>query len=521
MRKRSGSALLASLLAVPLAIGPASASLSGAGPLPPRPALALVIPTFATLINAGGGGHTIQDEGSSLTQRTILNFTGANVAVTDAGGKTVVTITGASSALDNLASVAINTSLLPATAGSADLGSTTKPFGTGYFGSTQYVAVSHNGTNATFTPSTGRLVLSPFLLGNASTNIVASDAYLMWEDTGAQHIMRYATLETPDTMQYMFGTAGRNVVEGERGDESFDHAHAQRAYPMRYMHSQSQSSTKWIGFGHDDTDGRIEVGSGAIHMVSTTNFDASTAWTVSGTNVAMTSGGNETIWNGAYIAWCTGTSAPGCSSDIALNRAAAGILGLDLAASTTATRGIRGFPASGADHVGGDFLIQAGPSTGSARPGLVRLQSGPIGAASSSTAQTPIDRGVFGATLALTDASTTSLVSMTMASDTSAVVHIIYNVEALDASHVLQLDAGSITCSASNSNGSFGQNACTAVGDNRHIVPSGTLTVAWTVTAANPAIVQVNADTSLTPSTGYPRITYTVFNLTQQAIAPQ
>jgi len=226
------------------------------------------------------------------------------------------------------------------------------------------------------------------------------------------------------------------------------------------------------------------------------------------------------LYNGAYFGWATGSSAAG-GTDITLNRAAAGILGLDLAASTTATRGLRGFQATGADHVGGDLLLQAGPSTGSARPGLVRLQSGPIGAASSSTAQTPIDRGVFGATLALTDASTTSLVSMTMASDTSAVVHIIYNVEALDASHVLQLDAGSITCSASNSNGSFGQNACTAVGDNRHIVPSGTLTVAWTVTAANPAIVQVNADTSLTPSTGYPRITYTVFNLTQQAIAPQ
>lgn len=43
-----------------------------------------------------GGGHVIQDEGSSLTQRTKLNFVGAGVTVTDDAGNdaTKVTITG-------------------------------------------------------------------------------------------------------------------------------------------------------------------------------------------------------------------------------------------------------------------------------------------------------------------------------------------------------------------------------------------------------------------------------------------
>lgn len=44
-----------------------------------------------------GGGHTIQDEGSSLTQRTTLDFQGAGVVATDNGSKTVVTISGGSS----------------------------------------------------------------------------------------------------------------------------------------------------------------------------------------------------------------------------------------------------------------------------------------------------------------------------------------------------------------------------------------------------------------------------------------
>jgi hypothetical protein len=47
-------------------------------------------------VSGGGGGHTIQDEGSSLTARTGLNFTGAGVTATDdaANNRTNVTISG-------------------------------------------------------------------------------------------------------------------------------------------------------------------------------------------------------------------------------------------------------------------------------------------------------------------------------------------------------------------------------------------------------------------------------------------
>lgn len=39
-----------------------------------------------------GSGHTIEDEGTPLTQRAALNFVGAGVTVTDVGAKTTVTI---------------------------------------------------------------------------------------------------------------------------------------------------------------------------------------------------------------------------------------------------------------------------------------------------------------------------------------------------------------------------------------------------------------------------------------------
>lgn len=45
----------------------------------------------------GSGGHTIQDEGVNLPQRSLLNFTGAGVQVVDTGTKTAVVISSANS----------------------------------------------------------------------------------------------------------------------------------------------------------------------------------------------------------------------------------------------------------------------------------------------------------------------------------------------------------------------------------------------------------------------------------------
>lgn len=53
-------------------------------------------------LEAGGGGHVIEDEGTPVTQQTNLNFVGAGVSVADSGGKTVVTISGGGSGDDFL-----------------------------------------------------------------------------------------------------------------------------------------------------------------------------------------------------------------------------------------------------------------------------------------------------------------------------------------------------------------------------------------------------------------------------------
>ena len=53
------------------------------------------VTALEAIVDAIIRGHVIEDEGVALTQRGVLNFTGAGVTVTDSGTKTVVQIDGA------------------------------------------------------------------------------------------------------------------------------------------------------------------------------------------------------------------------------------------------------------------------------------------------------------------------------------------------------------------------------------------------------------------------------------------
>jgi len=85
----------------------------------------------------GGGGYTtVQDEGTPLTQRTTINFTGAGVTAADSGGITVVTISGGG-------------------AGSATVGTSTVNFGTGGNSDTTTVITGQTGISASSVVSAG------------------------------------------------------------------------------------------------------------------------------------------------------------------------------------------------------------------------------------------------------------------------------------------------------------------------------------------------------------------------------
>lgn len=60
--------------------------------------LAALMLSSPRLVQPGGGSaggySTVEDEGTPLTQRTTVNFTGAGVTCSDSGGETVCTVAG-------------------------------------------------------------------------------------------------------------------------------------------------------------------------------------------------------------------------------------------------------------------------------------------------------------------------------------------------------------------------------------------------------------------------------------------
>lgn len=172
----------------------------------------------------------------------------------------------------------------------------------------------------------------------------------------------------------------------------------------------------------------------------------------------------------------------------------------------------------GSNNSGGNIGLVAGVSTGLNAPGYITMQGGAQGT-TGSTAQTVIDRYIVGTEKILTNSSPIAIINATDASNTTASFNIAYGIQVFDGTN-LQNETGEVTCSVINKGGVFSANTCTKFG-NVQALGSGTLTVTFAISAANPAVISVNAASSLTPSTGFPKIVYKIANLTDQAIVVQ
>lgn len=137
----------------------------------------------ADLDFGSGSGHTIEDEGTPLTQRASLNFVGAGVAVTDAGGKTVVTIGGGTG-------ISIGDALSSGTANRVL-----------YEDATNKLAES---AAFTFTAASGRLALST--TGSGAGILIGGDVLLYRSAAD--------TLRTPDSLTVDGNILG-NAIGGE------------------------------------------------------------------------------------------------------------------------------------------------------------------------------------------------------------------------------------------------------------------------------------------------------------------
>jgi hypothetical protein len=94
-----------------------------------------------------------------------------------------------------------------------------------------------------------------------------------------------------------------------------------------------------------------------------------------------------------------------------------------------------------------------------------------------------------------------------------------YTIEVTDGTDYYQVETGIVIVSSYNKAGIVA-GTVTEVNSQQNL-SGGTLSTTWAISNANPAVISVNADSSLTPSTGYLRMTYTHENYGQQAVAIQ
>ena len=184
-------------------------------------------------------------------------------------------------------------------------------------------------------------------------------------------------------------------------------------------------------------------------------------------------------------------------------------------AGNTLTVAASGATSAATDKAGGSLILAPGVSTGTGEAN-VAIKDYTRALSTGTSDNTTVDRVIFGGGKAVTDNSGTAMVNMTLASNTAVAAVIRYSDEVFNGTDV-QIEEGSVTCHATNKAGAFANNTCVKYG-NQQAMTNGTLTVTWTITAANPAVITLTTDSSLTPSTGYHRVTYNVENLTAQAI---
>lgn len=169
------------------------------------------------------------------------------------------------------------------------------------------------------------------------------------------------------------------------------------------------------------------------------------------------------------------------------------------------------------DKASGALLLATGLGTGNAVPALVRLQGDTASATSGTTDHTTIDRQIANAFKVLTDNSAITVVNATIANNSSIGGVIDYTIEVTDGTDY-QAETGSVLYAAANKAGVV-TTTITEVNTQQNLTGGSTLASTWAASAANPTAISVNANSSLVPSTGYPRITFNIRNFGQQAIA--
>jgi hypothetical protein len=75
----------------------------------------------------------------------------------------------------------------------------------------------------------------------------------------------WSTAQTNNSLICGLG-ASRTLIFCDYSDRAYDFAHAAQSNPTIFLHSANQSTTEWISFAHDQTDGVITTGTGDVRF---------------------------------------------------------------------------------------------------------------------------------------------------------------------------------------------------------------------------------------------------------------
>lgn len=175
----------------------------------------------------------------------------------------------------------------------------------------------------------------------------------------------------------------------------------------------------------------------------------------------------------------------------------------------------------GVDAEGNQLNLLPGRSTGLGRA-VVSIKKGSVGITSTSVENPLINGFIIGGFKSLTNNVAVNLMSINIINNTSSTGILNYTIEVFDGVN-LQVETGTLLYQIVNKAGVFTKNLITNFDfsgptSTAQITTAGSLTVTFALSSANPSLLSVNANTSLTPSAGRLRINYSVLNLGNQEI---
>lgn len=154
--------------------------------------------------------------------------------------------------------------------------------------------------------------------------------------------------------------------------------------------------------------------------------------------------------------------------------------------------------------------ISAEAFTSTGQGTRIQEQTTPLGATAMSI------RRIVGAMKVLTNNTAISVLAATCAAGSIASGTLRYAIEVTNGTDY-QAEVGQANYTVVNKAGTF--TVLITEVNSQQSLSSGTLATTWSISGANPAVISINANSSLTPSAGYPRILFTVENLGVQLIA--